>query len=169
MKLSIKELKTDRQWRAATGLDEQRFQKLLRLFKASYLKKYGYSVGARQTGIEVTPSLPSEEELLYFTLFSLKSALTYDLLGVVCGMDGSNAKRNQELGLTVLQETLAAAGCAPKRAFKDAAEFAAYLKKEKTLLLDGTEQRLQRPSDDEEQKACYSGKKMPYGESVGHQ
>ena len=107
----------------------------------------------------MTPSLPSEEELLYFTLFSLKSALTYDLLGVVCGMDGSNAKRNQELGLTVLKEALAAAGYAPKRAFKSAAEFAAYLKKEKTLLLDGTEQRIQRPGDDEEQKACYSGKK----------
>ena len=169
MKLQLSDLKTERQWRAATGLDEQRFQQLLRLFKASYRKKYGYSVGARQAGIEVTPSLPSEEELLYFTLFSLKSGLTYDLLGLVCGMDGSNAKRNQELGLTVLQETLLAAGCAPKREFKDAAEFGAYLKKEKTLLLDGSEQRIQRPGDDEEQKACYSGKKMSYGESVGHQ
>jgi hypothetical protein len=169
VKHQLANLKTDRQWRAATGLDEKRFQKRLRLFKASYLKKYGYSVGTRQTGIEVTPSLPSEEELLYFTLFSLKSGLTYDLLGVVCGMDGSNAKRNQERGLTVLQETLAAAGCAPKREFKDAAEFAAYLKKEKTLLLEGTEQRLQRPGEEEEQKACYSGKKMPYGEGVGPQ
>ena len=80
-------------------------------------------------------------------------------------MDGSNAKRNQELGLAVLKETLATAGCAPKREFKDAAEFAAYLKKEKTLLLDGTEQRIQRPGDSEEQKLCYSGKKRTYGES----
>jgi hypothetical protein len=169
MKLQLSDLKTERQWRAATGLDEQRFQKLVRLFKASYRKKYGDSVVARQAGIEVTPSLPSEEELLYFTLFSLKSGLTYDLLGLVCGMDGSNAKRNQELGLTVLKETLAAVGCAPKRAFQEAAEFAAYLHKEKTLLLDGSEQRIQRPGDDEEQKACYSGKKMSHGESVGHQ
>lgn len=167
MKLQLSDLKTERQWRAATGLDEKRFLKLLRLFTASYLKKYGSSVGARQAEIEVRPSLPSEAELLYFTLFSLKSALTYDLLGVVCGMDGSNAKRNQELGWTVLKETLAAADCAPKRAFKDATEFAAYLKKEKTLLLDATEQRLQRPEDAEEQKLCYSGKKRPYGEDPG--
>lgn len=159
MKLAIKELRNERQWRAATGLDEKRFNKLLRLFKASYVNKYGHSVGARQAEIEVTPSLQSEEELLYFTLFSLKAGLTYDLLGVVCGMDGSNAKRNQELGLTVLQETLVTAGCAPKREFENAAEFAEYLKKEKTLLLDGTEQRIQRPEEPEEQKACYSGKK----------
>lgn len=159
MKLAIKELRNERQWRAATGLDEKRFYKLLKLFKVSYVQKYGHSVGARQAEIEVMPSLQSEEELLYFTLFSLKSGLTYDLLGVVCGMDGSNAKRNQELGLAVLKEMLAAAGCAPKREFKTATEFAEYLKKEKTLLLDGTEQRIQRPGEEEEQKACYSGKK----------
>lgn len=168
MKLAIKELRNERQWRAATGLDEKRFYQLLKLFKVSYVRKYGDKVGARQAEIEVTPSLQSEEELLSFTLFSLKSGLTYDLLGVVCGMDGSNAKRNQELGLTVLKETLAAAGYAPKREFKTAAEFAAYLKKEKTLLLDGTEQRIQRPAQDEAQKACYSGKKRAYGEDPGN-
>ena len=105
MKLEIKELKSKRQWRAATGLEEPEFKKLLKLYQVSYEKKYGASVEARQAEIEVTPSLQSEEELLYFTLFSLKCGLTYDLLGLVCGMDGSNAKRNQERGLAVLKET----------------------------------------------------------------
>ena len=159
MKLEIKDLKSKRQWRAATGLEEPQFKQLLKLYKVSYEKKYGASVAARQAEIEVTPSLQSEEELLYFTLFSLKSGLTYDLLGLVCGMDGSNAKRNQELGLAVLKETLETAGCAPKRGFQSAEEFSQYLKKEKTLLLDGTEQRIQRPSDSEEQRMMYSGKK----------
>ena len=159
MKLKISDLKTERQWRAATGFDQARFEKLLVLFTASYLRLYGKSVAERQADIEVTPSLTSEEELLFFTLFGLKAGLTYDLIGLVCGMDAANAKRNQELGLRVLEQALAAAGCLPKREFKTAADFAQYLRNEKTLIFDGTEQRTQRPSDDEAQKENYSGKK----------
>jgi hypothetical protein len=159
MKLKISDLKTDRQWRAATGLDQARFDKLLVLFTASYFSSYGQSVADRQAELEVTPSLTSEEELLFFTLFSLKAGLTYDLLGLVCGMDAANAKRNQELGLRVLEQSLATAGCLPKREFKNAAEFAEYLKNEKNLIFDGTEQRTQRPNDDAAQKENYSGKK----------
>ena len=159
MKLKISDLKTERQWRAATGFDQARFEQLLVLFTASYFNLYGKSVADRQADLEVTPSLTSEAELLLFTLFSLKAGLTSDLLGLVCGMDASNAKRNQELGLRVLEQSLATAGCLPKREFKNAAEFAEYLKDEKTLIFDGTEQRTQRPSDDAAQKENYSGKK----------
>lgn len=159
MKLKISGLKTDRQWRSATGFDQARFEKLLVGFTSSYLNLYGKSVAERQADIEVTPSLTSEEELLFFTLFSLKAGLTYDLLGLVCGMDAANAKRNQELGLRVLENFLATADCLPRREFKNAAEFAQYLKNEETLIFDGTEQRTQRPSNDEAQKENYSGKK----------
>jgi len=159
MELKISDLKPERQWRAATGFDQARFEKLLELFTASYLNLYGKTVAERQADIEVTPSLTSEEELLFFTLFSLKAGLTYDFLGLVCGMDAANAKRNQELGQRVPEQSLARAGCLPKREFKNAAEFAEQLSKEKTLIFDGTEQRTQRPSDDESQKENYSGKK----------
>ena len=64
----------------------------------------------------------SERELLFFTLFSLKAGLTYDILGFVSGMDASNTKRNQPLGLAVLEPTLSAAQCLPRRTFKDAAD-----------------------------------------------
>ena len=159
MKLQISDLTTERQWRATIGYDQARFAKLLALFTTSYFELYGKSVAERQAELQVTPSLQSEEELLFFTLFSLKAGLTYDVLGFVSGLDASNAKRNQELGLRVLEHTLAAVACLPKRAFKDAAEFAAYLKNEDTLIFDGTEQRTQRPSDDAAQKENYSGKK----------
>ncbi len=98
MKLQISDLTTERQWRAAIGHDQVRFEKLLILFTASYLTLYEKSVAQRQTEIQGTPSLQSEEELLFFTLFSLKAGLTYDVLGFVSGMDASNAKRNQTLG-----------------------------------------------------------------------
>jgi hypothetical protein len=159
MKLQIADLKTERQWRAAMGLDQARFEKLLVLFTDSYLSLHGQSVAARQADLKVTPSLTSEAELLLLTLFSLKSGLTYDLLGLVCGMDAANAKRNQELGLRVLEQTLAAVACLPKREFRNVAEFAAYLTNEETLIFDGTEQRTQRPTDDGAQKENYSGKK----------
>lgn len=129
------------------------------MFTKSYFTLFGRSVADRQSELEVTPHLSSEEELLLFTLFSLKAGLTYDLLGVVCGMDAANAKRNQDLGLRVLEQALKEADCLPKREFRDAAEFAAYLEKEDTLIFDGTEQRMQRPCDQEVQKAHYSGKK----------
>lgn len=159
MKLQISDLKTERQWRAATGYDQARFEKLLVLFTASYIQLHGKSVAARQAELAVTPSLTSEAELLLFTLFSLKAGLTYDLLGLVCGMDAANAKRNQELGLRVLKQALATAACLPKREFKDAAEFAEYLQNEETLIFDGAEQRTQRPGDGAAQKDNYSGKK----------
>jgi hypothetical protein len=71
--------------------------------------------------------LPTEEDLLFFTLFSLKTGLTYDALGFVSGMDRANAKRNQTLGLQVLQHALQQAGCLPERTFADAAAFTATL------------------------------------------
>ena len=74
-------------------------------------------------------------------------------------MDAANAKRNQALGLGVLESALARAGCLPKREFKDAAEFAEYLKNEPMLIFDGMEQRTQRPQDKATQKDYYSGKK----------
>jgi len=58
-----------------------------------------------------------------------------------------------------LEHTLAAVACLPKREFKNAAEFATYLKNEETLIFDGSEQRTQRPNDNAAQKDNYSGKK----------
>lgn len=106
MKLQITDLTTARKWRAATGTTQQKFALLLDLFTTSYLMLFGQTVAQRQAGSTKPASLPSEQELLFFTLFSLKANLTYDLLGLVCGMDGANAQRNQHLGLQVLQHTL---------------------------------------------------------------
>jgi hypothetical protein len=61
-------------------------------------------------------------------LFSLKAGLTYDLLGLVCGMDGSNVQRNQQLGVRVFEYALGTARCLPARSFANPEEFALYLK-----------------------------------------
>ena len=159
MKLHIADLTTDRQWCAATGYTCAQFAKLLSLFTQSYFELYGQRVAQRQADLEISPTLTSEAELLFFTLFSLKAGLTYDLLGFVSGMDSSNAKRNQQLGRDVLQQTLATAQCLPPRTFKDAQEFKRALQNESTLIFDGLEQRMQRPHENEVQRDFYSGKK----------
>ena len=96
---------------------------------------------------------------MFFTLFSLKAGLPYDVLGFVSGMDAANAKRNQALGLQVWEACLRTVDCLPQRRFADAAEFAEYFQHEETVIFDGVEQRIQRPSETEAQKDHYSGKK----------
>lgn len=162
MKIQLSDLTTERKWRAATGFNKQRFEKLLELFKKSYLKIYEKPVKERQVKTEIDYCLNSEEELLFFTLFSLKSGLTYDLLGLVCGMEASNAKRNQKTGLEVLQSTFKELGYAPKRKFLNINEFLEYFADTEELIIDATEQRIQRPSDKKSQKQYYSGKKNVY-------
>ena len=169
MKIQLSELTTERKWRAATGFDKQRFEKLVELFKKYYVKIYGKPVRERQVQTEIGYCLNSEEELLFFTLFSLKSGLTYDLLGLVCGMEASNAKRNQKTGVEVLQRIFQELGYAPKRKFMNINEFLEYFADTEELIIDATEQRIQRPSDKKSQKHYYAGKKNAYDKSHDYQ
>lgn len=159
MKLSIKDLKTERQWRSATGYDKKRFDKLISLIEKAYLKKFCKTLPERKKDSPRTATINSIEELLLFTLFSLKADLTYDLLGLVTGMDASNAKRNQDEGINLLQSVLSEHNHAPARSFKTVAEFKAYFAQYDTLVIDATELAIQRPADYDEQKEYYSGKK----------
>lgn len=151
--------KNDRQWRATTGMDERRFLLLLDIFETAYVSVFGRRIEYRVADSPEELTFITYKSLLFFTLFSLKSGLTYDLLGFVFKLDVSNAKRNQSLGLEVLKRGLDDAGLLPKRSFATAEEFSAYFQQHKSVILDGTEQRMQRPKDNDEQKAFYSGKK----------
>jgi hypothetical protein len=160
LKIGVLDLTTDRKWRSCIGLDAIRFYKLLPLFSLSYEELFEESITSKQSENPAGNSkITTYEDLLFFTLFSLKSGLTYDVLGLVTGLDGSNAKRNQERGLQVLKHALGKASVLPKREFKTVEEFNIYFAGKKELLLDGLEQRIQRPSDYDVQKGFYSGKK----------
>jgi hypothetical protein len=161
MKIQTSDLKSERQWRAATGLNKERFYKLLSGFEKSYLAEYGQPLKERLVKNKRGYCIHNEEELLLFTLISLKSGLTYDLLGLMCGMDMSNAQRNQDMGLRILQQTLKLTNDLPKRNFLNAEEFEAYFSGEESLIIDATEQRIVRPTDPIDQKEYYSGKKKP--------
>ncbi|MFN3488480.1 MAG: hypothetical protein ACK4YV_05075, partial [Emticicia sp.] len=136
MKLDLTTLTTERQWRSATGFSKDKFELLLIDFQASYEIIYGKTIEQRTSESPNSPTITSYDDLLFFTLFSLKSGLTYDLLGFVSGMDGSNAKRNQTLGLEILKNALAKLAVLPKRNFETLQEFKEYFEQHKTLILD---------------------------------
>ena len=151
--------KNDRQWRATSGMDERRFLLLLGLFESAYISVHGRRIEYRVADSPEKLTFITYKSLLFFTLFSLKSGLTYDLLGFVFHLDVSNAKRNQAMSLKVLRKALGDVELLPKRSFASVQEFSAYFEQHKSVILDGTEQRMQRPGDQEEQKVFYSGKK----------
>jgi len=159
MSAQYQSLKNNRQWRATTGISQKQFEILSPLFAASYERLFGKSLQSRQNDSVTDARLKTPEDLLFFLLFSLKNGLTCDSLGFVFGMDGSNAKRNQETALRVLRAALQPLGVMPKREFKDVKEFEECFKAHKALIIDGTEQRIQRPENQQVQKLCYSGKK----------
>ena len=159
MKFSVENLKSKRQWKSATGFSKDKFYKVLEQFKLSYIETYGKELKDRLVDSNVDYCIQNEEELLLFTLFSLKSGLGYDLLGLVCGMDGSNAKRNQKTGVNLLHKTLSILKYMPCRNFMNIEDFETCFPDNETIIIDATEQRIQRPKNKEEQKSCYSGKK----------
>ena len=68
MKMQLTELTTERKWRAATGLNAERFYKRLERFKVAQEALYKKSIEPKpeaENHFEVRIS--NEEELLYFT------------------------------------------------------------------------------------------------------
>ena len=103
--------------------------------------------------------------IAYFLFFfigppkRLKNNLSYDTLGFFLGTDHSNAIRNFEKYLSILQLTLESLGMMPKRSFDDVKDFEQYLQKEESIIIDASEQATFRAKDNDTQKQHYSGKK----------
>lgn len=159
MAVSYKDIRTERQWRAATGLTEEQFFNLVPLFKSSYEYLFDESIEERQNNSTIESAFKTYADLLFFGLYSFKSGLTYDLLGLTFGLSNSNAYENQSIIIRVLEVTLENAGCMPRRSFSNEDELRDFLAKETILLIDATEQQVQRPDNEGDQKADYSGKK----------
>ncbi|MEO1255279.1 MAG: hypothetical protein AAFY41_10395 [Bacteroidota bacterium] len=159
MAISYQEIRTQRQWRASTGLSEEQFLKLVPLFEKAYKELFGEDIEERQSHSTEQPTFTSYSELLFFGLYSIKSGLTYDLLGLSFGLSPSNAHANQATVLTVLQAALEHNGLMPIREYANDEEFIEHWKEESSVLVDATEQKRQRPGNQEGQKKDYSGKK----------
>lgn len=123
------------------------------MFRRAYAELYEMQLAERMVIHPTGTRIKDEEDLPFFTLFSCKSGLTYDVLGLVCGLDGATAKRRQDEGLAVLREALRLANCLPEREFQSLAELQRYFSKRRAILVDATEFATQRPQEKAAQKA----------------
>ena len=83
----------------------------------------GQSIEAHQSGSTNESKLKSYEDLLFFILYSIKSGLTYDLLGLSFDMDRAGVFRHQTFGLRILEMTLQRLGYMPKRFYENLEDF----------------------------------------------
>lgn len=157
--LSHQHVCNDRQWKATTGLTSQQFYLLAQHLGESYEFMHGVSIRELANNIDVELKLTTYADCLFFILFQLKNGLSYDSLGLLIYSDSSNAQRCFEKYLHLLELTLERQGVMPRRNFTSPAEFEAFLKENRDIILDGSEQPTQRPAENEAQKQAYSGKK----------
>ena len=159
MAISYQDIRTKRQWRAATGLTEIEFQELVPEFRKTYLELYGWEEGTDCPIQEGNISFGGFAPFLFYVLFSLKSGLTYDLLALSFGVSISTAFDQQAAGVRLLQMMFQRLEQLPRRGYANVEELKQHLDAYDELLIDGTEQRRQRPGDQADQKEDYSGKK----------
>ena len=100
--------------------------------------------------------LQSSREKRFFVLYYLKTYPTYDVLGVEYGMHRSNAYRIVQRYLMALKLALQEESALPASSL---AELHEKVEDIELIIVDGTEQRRNRPKNKDKQKQCYSGKK----------
>jgi hypothetical protein len=159
MATSYKEIRNERQWKAMTGLSQQEFTSLSSAFGIAYEQINGIALQQGATNLGKAVVLSSYEECLFFTLFELKTAQSFDCLGVLFNMDGSSAQRNFIKYLQVVELALQQPGALPRRSFPSLSEFKKYVQGEEELIVAATELRTQRPAAKQQQQQRYSGKK----------
>jgi hypothetical protein len=157
--LNYRNIKNARQWKSSTGLSQERFHKLVTLFAKAYEICEGVSIDKGAANLAADLLLPTYGDCLFFVLFQLKNGLCYDNLGFLINTDGVNAQRNFERYLAILERALEQENHMPKRNFKNPEEFKIFLKDEKEIIFDASEQPTFRSKNNKAQKEYYSGKK----------
>ena len=157
--MDYRKIKNERQWKSSTGLNEEKFHQLAYYFGEKYEELNAVSISELSQNLGVNLLLKSYTDCLFFVLFQLKNGLCYDNLGLLIDTDGSNAQRNFEKYLHILEQVLDKQGVMPSRNFNNLADFKAKIGKNTEIIIDGVEHCTQRPKGYKIQKESYSGKK----------
>ena len=157
----IKDVRTHQ---AVYGIDSQSLDRLVEHCEDSYVELYDQTFA--QSLIENPKGnqarLRSIRDLVCYTLMFLKSGITFDLAGFLIGFDRSRAHRQFCNGIRLLHYTFDLLDYLPLRSFENTDQFDQYFEHISVLIIDATEQRIQRPEDDEYQRQLYSGKKKTH-------
>lgn len=149
--------RTDRQYSASTGLKIAEFDSLFLVFEKHYSPK---QVDENHYG--APPALTDKREALFFVLHYLKSAPTYENLGLYFGISQSTAHNYVELLKPVLKMSLKELKCLASEEIKTHKGLEKLLENETDIVVDVSEIRIERPENEEVQKENYSGKKRPH-------
>jgi len=153
-----------REWQAVYGIDNQSFNNLVDICGESYVELKGmtYEQMLQENPKGKFARLKSINDLIQYTLFILKSGITFDISAYLIQFDRSRAHRQFNNGINLIHYALDAEDYLPTRFFDSVNEFQSYFKDYDTIIIDATEQRIQRPQDLEYQKEAYSGKKKSH-------
>ncbi len=147
-----KVLNDKRSSQAAIGMTKKVFSKLLPLFEEATeecIPKNPYKGGRPQ-------KLKSSRERLFFVMYYMKNYPTFDVLGMLFGMNRSSAFKRIAIYARALEYALKKADFLPPQTIR---ELNNEIGDTKLVIIDGTEQRRNRPKDKGKQKDYYSGKK----------
>jgi len=160
--------KKRRELLAATGLTQEEIEILLPNFESAYEKLYPsgltYNQKERQRAVGggLQSKLSRTEDKLLFILVYQKTNPLQTLHGLQFGLSQPQTNYWIHRLLPVLQETLRAIGMTPERDARRVAENAESREGGANLVIDGTERKLQRPTDPIKQREKYSGKKKSH-------
>jgi len=148
--------------KALTGVTKREFNELLNTFKKE-LKEHALNKKKerqREIGGGRPHTLHRATEKLFFILFYAKCYPTFDVLGFIFEVDRVQPCRWVQEYLPILEATLGRKVVLPVRQICSLEEFThLFPSQTKEVFVDGTERAIQRPKDNEKQKANYSGKK----------
>jgi len=145
-------LRTERQYKAATALGKDQFEALFRVFQELYIPKNG------------NPYLPpaplsDKREALFFILHYLKAYPGLENMALYFGFSQTGVSHYIDLLLPVVKNALHQ--CAPVKntLFKNQKAFDQAFANTEEIIIDVTEIAVERPVDKEKQKKLYTGKK----------
>jgi hypothetical protein len=154
-------------FKSFTGLNVAEFEDLLPYFEKAW-DEYreetfvkGKDRQRKPGGGAVPTTLRTHEDRLFFILVYVKLNPLQTIFGFLFGMSQGRANEWIERLSIVLKKALGLAGDLPARD----AETAKSTFEESSVqefIIDGTERRIQRPSEPEKQKEYYSGKKKTH-------
>ncbi len=162
-----KALRSDRLMKGVTGMSVSEFQELEEKFKKKLKKekqkqyKEDIKEGKRerQPGGGRTGNLETAADKLFYILFYFKCYPTFDVMGLMFGLDRSNACRNVHKLIPILNGILKDAMVLPKRQIHTTEELFEIFPAVHDLFIDATERQIPRPKNKHKQKENYSGKK----------
>jgi hypothetical protein len=164
---SLQDIKSERQFKALTGVSRQQFQIILEAFSACLenfkQEEYNKPINDRERrpGGGAKGKLVTPEDKLFFLLFYLKNYPTFDVLGFIFHLAPSKAHENVHKLMPILQQALHHLNVLPERSIKKLEEFKQVFEDIDKIIIDATEREHFRHPSDEEQRKHYSGKKKP--------